>query len=92
MFKIDCQKYFTKLQKTKSTISNIKPIKFGKPLGTTYSFGCKDYTKNFRLEKVKKVLLSNLGIKTPLSKIPTLNVLFRKHVNTFCKYIFTGGR
>ena len=80
MFKIDCQKHFTKLQKTKSTISNIKPIKFGKQLGTTYSFGCKDYTKNFRLEKVKKVLLSNLGIKTPLSKIPTLNVLFRKHV------------
>ena len=89
MFKIDCQKHFTKLQKTKNTISNIKPIKIGKQPGITYSFGCKDYTKNFRPEKVKKGLLSNLGIKTPLSKIPTLNVLFRKHikmneiVNTF---------
>ena len=54
MFKIDCQKHFTKLQKTKNTISNIKPIKIGKQLGITYSFGCKDYTKNFRPEKVKK--------------------------------------
>ena len=37
----------------KNTISNIKPIKIGKQLGTTYCFGCKDYTKNFRPEKVK---------------------------------------
>ena len=35
------------------TISNIKPIKIGKQLGTTYCFGCKDYTKNLRTEKVK---------------------------------------
>ena len=38
------QKYFTKLQKMK---------KIGKRLGTTYCFGCKDFTHNFRPEKVK---------------------------------------
>ena len=32
---------------------NIRPIKVGKQSGTTYCFGCKDYTKNFRSEKVK---------------------------------------
>ena len=38
-----------------NAISNIKPMKIGKQSGTTYCFGCKDYTKNFRLEKVKKI-------------------------------------
>ena len=37
----------------KNTQSKIKPIKIGKQPGTTYRFGCKDYTKNFRPEKVK---------------------------------------
>ena len=37
----------------KNTKSKIKPIKIGKQSGTTYCFGCKDYTKNFRPEKVK---------------------------------------
>ena len=50
---MDCQKHFTKLQKMKNTKSKIKPIKIGKQLGTTYCFGSKDYTKNFRPEKVK---------------------------------------
>ena len=36
----------------KSTLSNRKPIKTGKQPGTTYCFGRKDYTKNFRPEKV----------------------------------------
>ena len=48
-----CQKHFTKLQKIKNTQSEIKPIKIGKRLGTTYCFRCKDYTHNFRPEKVK---------------------------------------
>ena len=48
------KKHFTKLQKNKKyTISNIKPINIGKQLETTYCFGCKDYTRIFRLEKVK---------------------------------------
>ena len=37
----------------KNTQSEIKPIKIGKRYGTTYCFGCKDYTHNFRPEKVK---------------------------------------
>ena len=53
MFKMGCQKHFTKLQKMKNTKSEIKPIKIGKQSGTTYCLGCKDYTQNFRPEKVK---------------------------------------
>ena len=37
----------------KSTESKIKPIKFRKRLGTTYCFGCKDVTHNFRAQEVK---------------------------------------
>ena len=37
----------------KNTKSNIKPLKIGKQLGTTYCFGCKYYTKHFRPKKVK---------------------------------------
>ena len=36
-----------------NTQSNLKPINIGKQPGTTYCFGCKDYAKNFRPEKVK---------------------------------------
>ena len=37
----------------KNTKLNIKLIKIGKQPGTTYCFGCKNYTKKFRPEKVK---------------------------------------
>ena len=47
------QNFFTKLQKMKNTKSKIKPIKIGKQAGRTYCFGCKDYTQNFRPDKVK---------------------------------------
>ena len=50
---MDCQKHFTKLQKMKNTQPDIKPIQVGKQSGTTYCFGCKDYTKNFRPLEVK---------------------------------------
>ena len=53
VFKLGCQKHFTKSEKMKNTKSKIKSIKIGKQPGTTYCFGCKDYTKNFRPEKVK---------------------------------------
>ena len=53
MFKIDCQKHFTKLQRMKNIQSKIKSIKVGKQSGTAYCFGCKGYRKNFRREKVK---------------------------------------
>ena len=39
----------------KNTQSKIKPIKIGKQSGTTYCFGCKDYTKNFRPEEGKMI-------------------------------------
>ena len=39
----------------KNTKSKIKPTKIGKQPGTTYCFGCKDYTKHFRAEKVKMI-------------------------------------
>ena len=37
---------------------------------------CKTKKSRFVKEQDAKGLLSNLGIKTPLSKIPLLNVLF----------------
>ena len=37
---------------------------------------CKTKKSRFVKEQDAKVLLSDLGIKTPLSKIPLLNVLF----------------
>ena len=37
----------------KNTKSEIKLIKIGKQSGTRYCFGCKDYTQNFRPEKLK---------------------------------------
>ena len=37
----------------KGILSNLKPIKTGKQPGATYCFGCKDYTKNVRPERVK---------------------------------------
>ena len=39
-------------------------------------FACKIKKSRFIKEQEAKGLLSNLGIKTPLSKIPLLNVLF----------------
>ena len=43
----------------KNTQSKVKPIKIGKQPGTTYCFGSKDYTKNFRPEKVKMIFFNN---------------------------------
>ena len=44
-------------QITKNGKQTIKksPIKVGKKSVTTYRFGCKDYTKNFRPEKLKMI-------------------------------------
>ena len=36
-----------------NTQSKIKPIKTRKGLGTTHCLGCKDFTHNFRPQKVK---------------------------------------
>ena len=37
----------------KNTQSKKKTIKTGKELGTTYCLGCKDFTPNFRPQKVQ---------------------------------------
>ena len=37
----------------KNTQSKIKQKKTGKQPGTTYFFGCKDFTHNFRPQEVK---------------------------------------
>ena len=58
---MDCQKHFTKLQKMKNAQSEIKLIKIGTRLRTTYCFGgCKDFTHNFRPQKVK---MTNKGLR-----------------------------
>ena len=31
----------------------MKPIKIGKRPGTTYDFGCEDFTHNFKVQEVK---------------------------------------
>ena len=46
----------------KNTQSKIKPIKIGKQSGTTYCFGCKDYTKNFRPQEVKMTKYSGKNL------------------------------
>ena len=51
MFKIDCQKCFTKLKRMKNSQS--KTDKNGKEHGTAYCLGCKDFTHNFRPQEVK---------------------------------------
>ena len=40
-------------QNTKNEKHTIKPIKIEQQPRTTYCLGCKDYTQNFRPEKVK---------------------------------------
>ena len=50
---MDCQKYFAKIQTMKNTQSKIKPVKIEKRPETTYCFGCKDITHNFRPQEVK---------------------------------------
>ena len=42
-------------------------------------FVCGIKKLRFLKEEEAKSLLSNLGIKTPLRKIPLLNILFRAH-------------
>ena len=39
----------------KNTQSKIKPINTGKNIGTMYCLGCKDYTDNFRPQKIKMI-------------------------------------
>ena len=65
--------------KCKTNTDNIDPKMFRKKNRLLMQSKCSDCgTKKSRFVKEQdaKGLLSNLGIKTPLSKIPLLNVLF----------------
>ena len=66
--------------KCKKNTSNIDPkmvkTKNNRLLMQSKCNVCKTKKSRFVKEQDDKGLLSNLGIKTPLSKIPLLNVLF----------------
>ena len=57
-----CQKHLTKMQRMKTTQSEIKPRKIGKRLGTTNCFGCKDFTHNFRPQDAKMTKCSEKNL------------------------------
>ena len=68
----------------KNTQSKIKPIKIGKQSGATYCFGCKDYTKNFRPEKVKmtnKVLREKSHCVVCWSRIKIFKTINKLKIN-----------
>ena len=66
--------------KCKTNTDNIDPKMFrtknNRLLMQSICSVCKNKKSRFVEEQDAKGLLSNLGIKTPLSKIPLLNVLF----------------
>ena len=49
-------------KKWKTQNQKIKPTKIGKQSGTTYCFGCKDYTKNVRPQEVKMTKYSGKNL------------------------------
>ena len=66
--------------KCRTNTENIDPKSFktknNRLLMQSKSSDCKNKKTRFEKEQDAKGLLSNLGIKTPFSKIPLLNVLF----------------
>ena len=66
--------------KCKTNTENIDPkifkTKNNRLIMQSKCSNCKNKKSRFVKEQEAKGLLSNLGIKTPLSKIPLLNVLF----------------
>ena len=79
----------------KNTKSKIKPIKVGKQSGTTYCFGCKDYTNNFRPQEVKMTneilrekfhcvaCWSNKSRFKTKNKL-TINITYKNKMKTYC--------
>ena len=61
-------------------IKNINPeivkSKYDRSMIQTNCAKCSRKKSRFIKEQIAKGLLSNLGIKTPLSKVPLLNILF----------------
>ena len=69
--------YCVKCRKnTKNLNSKIFKTKNGRLIMQSKCTDCEIKKSRFVKEQEAKVLLSNLGIKTPLSKISPLNVLF----------------
>ena len=69
--------YCVKCRKdTKNLNSKIFKTKNGRLIMQSKCADCEIKKSRFVKEQEAKGLLSNLGIKTPLSKIPLLNILF----------------
>ena len=68
-----CVKWWEKTENLDSTIFKTKN---GRLIMQSKCPNCGIKKSRFVKKQEAKVLLSNLGIKTPLSKIPLLNVLF----------------
>ena len=69
--------YCVKCRKnTKSLNSKIFKKKYGRLTMQSKSADCGFKKARFVKQQEAKGLLSNLGVKTPLSKIPLLNALF----------------
>ena len=67
---LSCRKY------TKNINPKIVKNKNNRLMIKTNCAICKSKKSRFIKEQVAKGLLSNLGIKTPLNKVPLLNILF----------------
>ena len=67
---LSCRKY------NKSTDPRIVKSKNGRSIIQSNCTICGSKKSRFLKEQQAKGLLSNLGIKTPLSKVPLLNILF----------------
>ena len=67
----------------KNTQPKIKPIKTGKEIGATYCLGCKDYSHNFKPEKLK-MTNKMLREKSNCAVVDLLNQDF-KNKNTATK-------
>ena len=67
---LSCRKY------TKNTNSRIVKSKNNRSMIQSNCTICNSKKSRFIKEQQAKGLLSNLGIKTPLNKVPLLNILF----------------
>ena len=68
--------YCLKCKKNTEIIAKLMKIKNGRFMLLSKCAVCGSEKSKFMKEQEVERLLSNLGIKTPLSKIPLLNVLF----------------
>ena len=76
IWSIKCIRNLSSIFKNKLFKTKIFKTKNNRLLMQSKCSVCKNKKSRFVKEQDAKGLLSNLGIKTPLSKIPLLNVLF----------------